>query len=104
MFGKRAGWNIVYAPKGQKGTGGWRKLHNKELHTSHTSSSKEVEMGGACNMQQRPEMITQFSLEKVKREDPLRGADVRIIFCRIDPLLGNHRETTRQRPLQSNGS
>jgi hypothetical protein len=45
----------IFGPKSDHVTGGWRKLHNKELHGLYSSHSivksdqgKEDEMGGAC--------------------------------------------------------
>jgi hypothetical protein len=46
----------IFGPKGDEVTGGWRKLHNEELHNLYSSSkyskSKQVkqdEMGMACS-------------------------------------------------------
>jgi hypothetical protein len=30
---------IIFAPKRDEGTGGWRKLHNEELHNLYSSSN-----------------------------------------------------------------
>jgi hypothetical protein len=45
---------LLFAPKRDEVTGGWRKLHNEELHSLYSSPSiiridkvKEDEMGGA---------------------------------------------------------
>jgi hypothetical protein len=45
----------IFGPKRDEVTGGWRKLHNEELHGLNSSPSivrvikaKEDEMGGAC--------------------------------------------------------
>jgi hypothetical protein len=45
----------IFGPKRDEVTGGWRKLHNEELHGLYSSpsvvksdQSKEDEMGGAC--------------------------------------------------------
>jgi hypothetical protein len=44
----------IFGPKGDEVTGGWRKLHNEELHNLYSSPSiirmiKEAEMSRACN-------------------------------------------------------
>jgi hypothetical protein len=46
----------IFVPKRDKVMGGWRKLHNEELHNLYSSPSiirmiqvKEDEMGGACS-------------------------------------------------------
>jgi hypothetical protein len=75
-------------------TGGWRKLHNKELH--HYGDQMRVEKGTACNTHERSEMIIHsFSLENVKREGLLRDEDFRIILWRTEPFLGNDSETDK---------
>jgi hypothetical protein len=45
----------IFGPKRDEVTGGWRKLHNEELHGLYSSpsivksdQSKEDEMGGEC--------------------------------------------------------
>jgi hypothetical protein len=43
----------TFGPKGYGIIGGWRKLHNEELHYSYSSPNmtiKEDEMGRACSM------------------------------------------------------
>jgi hypothetical protein len=46
----------IFGPKRDEETGGWRKLHNEELHNLYSSPSiirynqvKEDEMGWACS-------------------------------------------------------
>jgi hypothetical protein len=41
----------IFGPKRDEVTGGWRKLHNEELHNLHTSPNeiKEEEMGMECS-------------------------------------------------------
>jgi hypothetical protein len=44
----------IFGPKRDEETGGWRKLHNEELHKLYPSPSinhqvKKDEMGGACS-------------------------------------------------------
>jgi hypothetical protein len=46
----------IFGPNRDEVTGGWRKLHNEELHNLYSSPSvirmnqvKEDEMGRACN-------------------------------------------------------
>jgi hypothetical protein len=46
----------MFGPKRDEVTGGWRKLHNEELHNLYSSPSiirmikfKDDEMGGSCN-------------------------------------------------------
>jgi hypothetical protein len=46
----------IFGPKRDEVTGGWRKLHNEELHNLYSSPSKirmigvkEDEMGRACS-------------------------------------------------------
>jgi hypothetical protein len=46
----------IFGPKRDEVIGGWRKLHNEELHNSYSSPSiiriyqvKEDEIGGACS-------------------------------------------------------
>jgi hypothetical protein len=45
----------IFGPKRNEVTGGWRKLHDEELHGLYSSAgivksdqNKEDEMGGAC--------------------------------------------------------
>jgi hypothetical protein len=47
----------IYGPMGEKVTGEWRKLHNKELNDLYSSpniiwviKTEKNEMGRACNM------------------------------------------------------
>jgi hypothetical protein len=46
----------IYGPKRDEVTGGWRKLHNEELHNLYSlqwgnqNEVKEDEMGRACSM------------------------------------------------------
>jgi hypothetical protein len=43
----------IFGPKRDEVTGGWRKLHNEELHGLYSSpidQSKEDEMGRACDV------------------------------------------------------
>jgi hypothetical protein len=54
-FEKRA-LRRIFGPKRNKATGGWRKLHNEELHNLYASQSiirmiklKMDEMGRACS-------------------------------------------------------
>jgi hypothetical protein len=39
----------IFGPKRDEVIGGWRKLHNEELHNLYSSQVKEDEMGGACS-------------------------------------------------------
>jgi hypothetical protein len=41
----------IFGPKRDEATGGWRKLHNEDLHNLYTSPSQinENEMGKACS-------------------------------------------------------
>jgi hypothetical protein len=41
----------IFGPKRDEVTGGWRKLHNEELHNLYSSpgQDKKGEMGGACS-------------------------------------------------------
>jgi hypothetical protein len=45
----------IFGPNGDEVTGGWRKLHNEELHSLYSSPNiisdqiKEDEMGWACS-------------------------------------------------------
>jgi hypothetical protein len=43
----------IFGPKRDEVTGGWRKLHNEEIHNLYSSPSiiriKEDEMGRACS-------------------------------------------------------
>jgi hypothetical protein len=43
----------IFGRKRDEATGGWKKLHNEELHglySSPSKESKEDEMGGACGV------------------------------------------------------
>jgi hypothetical protein len=45
----------IFGPKREEVSGGWRRLHNEELHNLYTSLNiikviREYEMGGACSM------------------------------------------------------
>jgi hypothetical protein len=50
VFENRELWRI-FGPKRDEVTGGWRKLHNEELHNLYSSPSqvKEDEVDGACS-------------------------------------------------------
>jgi hypothetical protein len=39
----------IFGPKRDEVTGGWRKLHNEELHNLYPSQVKEDEMGRKCS-------------------------------------------------------
>jgi hypothetical protein len=43
----------IFGPKSDEETGGWRRVHNEELHNLYSSPSIiriiNSEMGGACN-------------------------------------------------------
>jgi hypothetical protein len=41
---------ITFEPEALEVTGGWRKLHNEELHTFYSSLSLEEKLCGACSM------------------------------------------------------
>jgi hypothetical protein len=45
--------NRVCRSKGEEGTGGWRKLHNEELHNSPNDLIKEDKMGEALRTHRR---------------------------------------------------
>jgi hypothetical protein len=55
----------IFGPKRYEVTGGWRKLHNKELRDLYSSPSvttrngqvKEDEMGGACSTNREEERV-----------------------------------------------
>jgi hypothetical protein len=57
----------VFGPKREEVTGGWRGLHNEELHNLYASGNiikgdkvKEGEMGGVCNTHGRVEKCIQY--------------------------------------------
>jgi hypothetical protein len=59
-------WRI-FGPKWEELTGGWRRLHNKELHNLYGSPNiirmikiKEYEMGRTCNTNGRDEKFIQY--------------------------------------------
>jgi hypothetical protein len=52
----------IFGPKRDEVTGGWRKLHNEELHNLYSSPSiirmiREDEMGRACSTNEAEECI-----------------------------------------------
>jgi hypothetical protein len=63
----------IFGPKRDEVTGGWRKLHNEELHNLYPSPSiirviGEDEMGRACNMNEGEE-DTGYWWESQKKRD-----------------------------------
>jgi hypothetical protein len=40
--------------------GGWRRLHNEELHNLYGDEIKEYEMNGVCSKHGRDEKRTQY--------------------------------------------
>jgi hypothetical protein len=65
----------IFGPKREDVEGGWRRLHNAELHNLYASPKgdqmKEEEMGGTCNTHGRDEKCVQILVEKPKDKRPL---------------------------------
>jgi hypothetical protein len=64
----------IFGPKRDEVTGGWRKLHNEELHGLYSSpdQSKEDEMGGACGAHGGGEGCIQHFGWEASREETTR--------------------------------
>jgi hypothetical protein len=65
----------IFEPKRDEVTGGWRKLHNEELHNFYSSPSKnevkEDEMGRACNTHGKTRNAYMRLVEKPEGKRPL---------------------------------
>jgi hypothetical protein len=62
---------IIFVPKRDEVTGGWRKLHNEELHNLYSllNMQKDV-MGGVCSTQSDENLQTILT-EKPERKRSL---------------------------------
>jgi hypothetical protein len=55
----------IFGPKGEEVAGGWRRLHNEELHNLYTSPNivtvikSKTEIGGECSTHRGDEKFTQ---------------------------------------------
>jgi hypothetical protein len=64
----------IFGPNREEVAGGWRRLHNEELHNLYASRNKgaqirEDEMGGACNTHGRHEKLTWNFGRKTRRKE-----------------------------------
>jgi hypothetical protein len=71
----------IFGPKTRTVTGGWRKLHNEELHNLYSSPSilrtvKEGEMGRVCSMNGGKRNAYRVSVGKPEDRDHWEGQDV----------------------------
>jgi hypothetical protein len=62
-------------------TGGWRKLHNEELHNLYSSPSiirmvKEDEMGRVCSTNEGKRNVHRVSVGKPEYRDHWEGQDI----------------------------
>jgi hypothetical protein len=67
----------IFGPKRDEVTGGWRKLHNEELHNLCSSPSiirmiKSWRMGRVCSMQGDKLNACRFLVWKLERKRPVR--------------------------------
>jgi hypothetical protein len=90
----------IFGPKREEVAGGWRRLHNEELHNLYDSPNiiraiiKENEIGVTCSTYERRKMHSRFWSENLKGRDPSEnlGVDGRIILewvgeCEVDSWL-----------------
>jgi hypothetical protein len=86
MFDKRA-LRRIFVPKRNEVSGGWRKLHNGELHSLYPSSviirvikSIRVRWAGHVSRMERLEMLTKFWLRRLNgrdhSENPVAGCKI----------------------------
>jgi hypothetical protein len=77
----------IFGPKREEVAGGWRRLHNEELHNLYASTniitvikSRTVRWGEACSTHGRS--IQYFGCKNLKRRIHSKGLDVdmKIIF------------------------
>jgi hypothetical protein len=76
----------IFGPKGAEMSGGWRRLHNEELHKLCTSPDniRVRKMIRPRNVTCKGELRNAyFFSEKLEGRRPLRGVDGRIILERI---------------------
>jgi hypothetical protein len=66
----------IFGPKRAEVTGGWRKLHEEELHNLYSSPSinkkyevKDDEMGRVCSMNEKKRMHIGYWWESQKERD-----------------------------------
>jgi hypothetical protein len=70
----------IFGHKMEEVVGGWRRLHNVELHNLYTSPhvkgdhTKQDEMGGTCSTYGRNEKCIRYHGWKSSREDTTRKA------------------------------
>jgi hypothetical protein len=57
----------IFGPNREEVAGGWRRLHNEELHDLYTSQnimrvikSRRIKMGGTCSTHGRDEKCIQY--------------------------------------------
>jgi len=67
---------IILGPKKEEVAGGWRRLHNEELHNLNGSpdiirviKSRGMIMGGACNTHGRYEKCMRYFGWETRREE-----------------------------------
>jgi hypothetical protein len=75
----------IFGPKRDEVTGGWRKLHNEELHNVYYSPSiiqdKEDEVGRACRTNEAERNAYSILVGKPEGRRPLRRPRRRWVDC-----------------------
>jgi hypothetical protein len=64
----------IFGPKRDEVTGGWRKLHDEELHNLYSYSSPfsdQVNMGGACSTNVEKRNVYRILVGKPEGKRPL---------------------------------
>jgi len=62
---------IIFGPKREEVRGGWRKLHNEELHNLCCSLNIKDEMGRARSMHRKMRKAYKISVKNLKERDKL---------------------------------
>jgi hypothetical protein len=76
----------IFVPKREEVVGGWRRLHNEELHNLYASPNiftyqiKEDERGGACSKHGKDEKCIKISVGKGRDHSEDLGVDEETIL------------------------
>jgi hypothetical protein len=65
----------IFGPKRDEVTGGWRKLHNEDLHNLYSSQVKEDDMGRACSTIGLEEECIYYVGGKARRKQTTRKTE-----------------------------